>query len=215
MIQPLFRGLFLSSLSPQDISEEREPPLGLKISLEFSPKMWGNSPMKPRLTTSRKWTSLPKEYLQQIKEVFTEKFQESLQGGEIITEGRIYPKELLLRIGYIEPCSLKQINFEISIEYDKNKQNMIQLIYTAIDCIGSMMNEHFSSKETDFLLSWQPFDFEGQKIFLQHSTINTKLETRANELLSKTHSHDLVQGNNEAEELALIKAQLGLEDETP
>ena len=133
--------------------------------------------MKPRLSDSKKWTSLPPEYLQQIKEVFTEKFNDFLQEGTLITQGRIYPKELLLRVGYLGSQSIKQANFEVSIEYDKKQQNMVQLIYKAIDCAGSMMHEYFSgTKETEFPQFWQPFDLEGQEIFIQYSTINTELE---------------------------------------
>ena len=153
--------------------------------------------MKPRLSTSKKWVSLPREYLQQINEVFTEKFKDSLQGSQIVTEGRIYSKELLLRVGCLKTHSLRQSNFETSIEYDGNKQNVISLTYKAIDLIDSMMDEYLSHhKETAFPRTWQVFHFEGQEIFLQYSTINTKLESHADQLLGETESNDLVQDDD-------------------
>ena len=168
--------------------------------------------MEPRLATSKKWTSLPKEYLQQIQEVFIDKFHNSLQRGQIIIEGRIYPEEFLLRVGYQGFPSTKPDNFEVSIEYDRNKQNMLQLIDKAIDCADSMMHEYFSNnKKIEFPKAWQPFDMEGQKVFLQHSTVNTELETHADRLLDETINYDdLIQGDKDEEDIAVIKAKLGL-----
>ena len=150
--------------------------------------------MEPRLKPSSKWTSLPKEQLQQIKEAFAEKFKEALQGGAILVEGRIYSEELILCVGYAKSLALKQSNFEVSLQYDKDKQNALKLIYKAVDCIESMMHEYFSHQEKiELPRSWHPLKFEGQEVFVQYSTVNTELEAWANQLLGKSSANGLIQ----------------------
>src|SRR5687767_3500911 len=99
--------------------------------------------MTPRLPTSKKWTALPAELCTQIRDVFAESFAEPAARGQILVEGRIYPEELLLRVGYLEKGRLRQSNFEISLDFDANKQNALEHIHFAIDCAASMMQEFF------------------------------------------------------------------------
>ena len=170
--------------------------------------------MKPRLAKSKKWTSLPVEYLQQITQVFIEYFRPSLKGGQIKVQGRIYKEELCFQVSYLpspKQINLKQANFEASIEYDRNKDNMIQLVNKAIDCTGVMVEKYFANpRKIEFPRSWQSTIFEQQEVFLQYSTINTHLENLADQILGHTEPSYLVKGQDEEEELTAIKIQLGL-----
>ena len=80
----------------------------------------------PRLESSFDWTSLPIEYCQKVRDSLAESFSEQSAGStqknphlEYIAEGRIYQKEILLRLGFKEPGRLVQNNFEISVEINE------------------------------------------------------------------------------------------------
>jgi hypothetical protein len=173
--------------------------------------------MQPRLKTSTKWTSLPKELCQQVRDVFTESFAEAIKSGEIQVLGRIYPQELLLCVGYLEKGRLRPANFEISIDFDANKQNALELIHCAVDCAASMMGEYFAvdGDLTDFPREWQPFKVEGKSVFAQVTTTNTDLEREANRLLG-IEKDDLVQESEEEdteEARKKVITMLGLDKE--
>lgn len=168
--------------------------------------------MEPRLKTSKKWTSFPNEYLKQIQTVFNKSFKLHLESGKILTEGRIYKEELLLKVGFLENGNIKQSNFEISIQYDKNKENAVQLIYLMIDVAATMMDEFFMAEvDHDFPRTWQDYDVEGKKVFLQFSTTNDELENEADRILGIDKSDELVQ-QDEDEALDEIKQSLGVGD---
>lgn len=157
--------------------------------------------MKPRLPSSKKWTAFPKEFSEQIQSVFKENFAKELKNAELIVDGRIYPQEILLRIGYLEAGRLKQANFEVSVEYSAKDSEAILRINDAVDAAASMMMEYFEveqdpDQEHDFPLSWKEVPFNNQKLFMQFSTENTKLEAQADALLGSS-DESLVKNQNE------------------
>ena len=169
--------------------------------------------MEPRLKSSKKWTSFPNEYLKQIQTVFNKSFKLHLENGKILTEGRIYKEELLLKVGFLENKSIRQSNFEISIQYDKNKENAVQLIYLMIDVAATMMDEFFMAEnDHDFPKVWQDYDVEGKKVYLQYSTTNDELENEADKLLGIDKDNNLVQQDDD-EVLDEIKQSLGVDSE--
>lgn len=142
--------------------------------------------MKPRLPTSKKWTDFPAEYISQIRDVFTKGFEVQLQDCELFVEGRIYPQEILLRVGVLEPGRLAQANFEVSISYSAEKQDAIDRIYNCIDAAAGMMSEYFESDGgAEFPREWKEFDFDNQVLYLRFSTVNTRLEAQADALLGE------------------------------
>jgi len=141
--------------------------------------------MNPRLPTSKKWTRFPVEYVQQIEQAFSDAFSAQLVSGKLILEGRIYPEEITLRVGYLENGKLQQANFEVSVAYNRlENQDAIKSIHNCIDAAASMMGEYFANDGVvEFPRSWKEYDFEGQPIFVQYSTVNSALEAEANRLL--------------------------------
>ena len=157
--------------------------------------------MKARLKNSKKWTSFPKEYLSQIQDVFTQNFKKDIGGGTIHVEGRIYAGEILLRVGFLAKGRLKQANCEVSIEYDKQKENTVKIIYLALDCAASMMSEYFQKQDdSEFPQSWKPFKVENKEVYLQYSTINTQLEKQADELLNLNKEERLIEDSASEED---------------
>ena len=145
--------------------------------------------MKPRLKTSKKWTEFPLEYRTQIETVFKENFQEASQNGQILIEGRIYPEEVIMRVGYIENGRLQQANFEASLQYSHEENDAIDKIHTCIDATASMLQEYLENKNTeegiDFPKTWTEYNLNEQEVYLQFTTVNTKLEEMADKILGE------------------------------
>lgn len=142
--------------------------------------------MNPRLTTSIKWTAIPTEFADKVRKVFADNFKVQAEAGQFIVEGRIYPEEIVIRIGYLENGRLKQVNFEASSAYSKEKGDSFDKLYLCVDAIASMMEEAFEAEEgedLEFPIHWREFDFEGQPVFLKHTTVNSQLEAEADRIL--------------------------------
>src|SRR6185312_3994816 len=156
--------------------------------------------MNPRLKTSKKWTGLPKEYVSQIQEVFQDSFAAQLKNAKLVIEGRIYPEEVLLRVGILEKGRLAQANFEVSVSYGTGKQDAVERIHDSIDAAASMMAEYFEKDgEVDFPYVWKEYEFNGRKLHLQFNTENSDLEAQANALLG-ADADELIQEDLEEDD---------------
>ena len=141
--------------------------------------------MEPRRKTNKKnrSTSLPAEYVKNIKDVFTKAFQKRLGKREIFVEGRMFPEELILCVGYLpDPNGLRQTNFEASI--DHKSKDIVEKMGVCIDAISSMMDQYLESgEEMELPREWTEFDFEKHKVYLRTSARNSNLENEANKIL--------------------------------
>lgn len=160
--------------------------------------------MKPRLKTSKKWTAFPKEYADQIKAVFLENFTQELADKELKVEGRIYPSEITLRIGFIEKGRLAGANFEVSSEYNSDGNQAVEKIHVCVDAAAAMMTEYFETQgDVDFPYLWKEVAFGAHKVFVQYSTENPDLEAEANRLLGATEDSMMVEDDeNDMDALA-------------
>lgn len=149
--------------------------------------------MIPRKKESKKWSTIPTELSKQIKIVFEENFKPHLEGKTLKVEGRIYPTEILMRIGINAKGELRYQNFEVSIDHAPEKQNTIQMITTAVDAIASLMVDYFDQEEEhEMPYIWQEYPFENQKLWLQFSSTNSDLEAEANRLLGLKEENALL-----------------------
>jgi hypothetical protein len=140
--------------------------------------------MIPRKKQSKKWTAIPTEFLNQIKTVFEENFQAHLADKTIKVTGRIYPTEILLRIGINRKGEIRYNNFEVSLDHSQAKQDTVAQIHLAVDALGSLVFDYFEKGEDQELpYVWQEHPFENQKIWLQYTSENPDLEAEANQLL--------------------------------
>ena len=153
--------------------------------------------MEPRLKTSKKWTAFPGDFIEQIKNAFMENFGPQLKGHDLLVEGRIYPKEIVLQVGFVEKKALRQNNFEVSIEYKADEA--VDRIHDAIDVSASMVGDYFENGgEIEYPGEWQEFEFEKLKVFCRHTRVNTQLEQEADRLLGLDDA-GLVRGEDEDE----------------
>lgn len=163
--------------------------------------------MQARLKSSKKWTLFPAEYIAQIERVFRENFAAQIGSAELLVEGRIYPEEILLRVGLKEKGRLKQSNFEVSMQYDPKKKDAVERIHNCIDAAASMMAEYFETDDDDdFPRTWKEYPFQGKALFLQYTTENSELEAEADRLLGE--SDDSLVHDAEENEDALARAEV-------
>lgn len=164
--------------------------------------------MTPRLKSSKKWTTFPKEYSEQIQNVFKENFAPYLEdNSELVVEGRIYSEEITLRVGYREEGRLSQANFETSITYNQENNDALEMIHNCVDAAASMMMEYFETEgESDFPYTWKEVPFKKSKIYLRFSTENSALEAEANKLLGLSEE-DMLNEEDPTDEDALSMAE--------
>ncbi len=158
--------------------------------------------MNPRKKESKKWSVIPAEFLGQIKTVFEQNFQRFLNEQKIKVQGRIYPTEIVLRVGLHKKGELRHRNFEVSLDHSSAEQNTMQKIHLAVDAIGSLMEEYFDTEEaTDLPYLWREVPFEKDLVWFQFSTENPDLEAEANKLLGEK-KENLINEQDEDEEEA-------------
>lgn len=147
--------------------------------------------MQPRLKSSKKWTNLPPDVATQIQNVFEKNFQKELGKARLVVEGRLYPQEILLRVGYAEPGRLVQNNFEISMDYVPEDENAaLNTIHLCVDVAASLLTEHFDAEAQEegaleIPAIWTKFPFEETEVWIQYTTENSTLEKQANEILGE------------------------------
>ena len=183
-----------------------------------------SSSFTPRLATSKTWTDLPGDFAGNLQGVFSRQFDGKGPQGEFIVDGRIYPDEVVVRMGYLESGRLRQINFEASVDLplvqdiDPNAEEgdaesiTMERLYVCVDALGSLMEEYFEKGDVDEMdvpLSWRPYEFEDETVFLKYSTVNTRLEEEADRLLGLL-SEALVNEDEKSED-ALANAEIDSE----
>jgi len=137
-------------------------------------------------------TNFPPDYIKEIKTVFQKAFVKKLQKRTLFVEGRIQKERAILSVGFKpEPKALKQINFEASISHKTN--DLFKMVGICVDAISSMMDHYFEQDSSNGLPTiWTEFEFDGQKLLLQVSGVNTELENKANRILGLPRTDALV-----------------------
>ena len=145
--------------------------------------------MDPRLKSSTKWSPFPGELVEQITVTLDERFSEEygLEDMHFIVEGRIYPEEIMMRIGLSVKDQLKQHNFEFSFEYDNEKEQTLERIQNSMDVVEHIWSEFLEEDMEDGEMprQWQVMPFQKLQYFFKYSTVNTNLEAEADKLLEE------------------------------
>lgn len=146
---------------------------------------------EPRLEASHnhKPKSFPPDLLKLTKESLKEKYALFFENKDLKAEGAIYPEEFIVLIGFSDKNSIRQFNFECSMDYAEDSQ-VLDLIHLAIDAIDSMLSEEIQKtskvdEDSEILWpqSWTRYTFENKPVFLKTSTINTDIEKMASQFL--------------------------------
>ena len=171
--------------------------------------------MDPRKEKGR-WTAVPKDYIKQVTNALRDSFADEVKSGKFIVEGRIYKDELLLRMGYLEKGRIRQVNFEMSMDFKPGKDDTLKLLNLAVDVGATMLEELFSSEsDDDFPRTWQPFEVEGRTVHVQFSSENSELDEKANAILGATDEHLVKEASaddDDEETLKVLKKKIGVDD---
>lgn len=172
--------------------------------------------MEARKSRKAKWTALPKDYIKQVTNALRESFADEDKSGRFIVEGRIYPDELLIRMGFLEKGRIRQRNFEMSMDYRPGKDDTLKLLNLAVDVGATMLEEMFSStSDDDFPRLWQPFEVESRMVYVQFSAENSELDQAADELLGKADPalvKDAPDVDEDEEILKNLQRKIGVDD---
>jgi hypothetical protein len=156
--------------------------------------------MEPRLKSSQKWSPFPEELCQIAAAALTERFAEEydLEKAEFVVEGQIYNEEIIGRFGLRLKDQIKQYNFEISLEYNSEKDKALELIQKSMDVVEHLWEELLEDdlEDADLSKQWQTMPFEKRMYFFRYSTVNTQLEKEADQWL-KEYEKKLVYGQDD------------------
>ena len=166
--------------------------------------------IEPRLKSSVKWSELPTDIHDVVQSFIRREFSRYESEGEFIVEGRIYPEEIILRLGFLPQGSLRQDNFEVSLDFKAGREKAVDRIQLAIEVAPSLLTSYFDKRESDFPYEWRPFEFDEDTVFLRYSPVNSRLEAEADRLLGE-NTEGLIQQTAEMEKIDLMR-KLGLED---
>ncbi len=134
----------------------------------------------------QKFENLPEDFVKLVEKSVAENYTDLLQKQTVHADGRIYPNEVILRVGFRNQDGIRQWNFLASTDHDPKEKNALDQLYLCLDALQSMFEEALQSEfEIDFPMDWKEFSWESGSIFLKHDTVNTKLEAEADALLGE------------------------------
>ncbi len=173
--------------------------------------------MEARLKTSVQWTPFPSELCENAVLVLNERFKQEydLEKGEFTVEGRIYNQEIVGRFGLRFNNQLKQHNFEISFDFDPEKDKALELIQDSMDLVEHLWTEFLEEDRDDSELSplWQSLLYKKTNYYFRYTTVNSQLELEADKLLSQFEKK-LVYDTPDEQELELTTSEVILDDKT-
>ena len=144
-------------------------------------------------------TSLPKDFLTKVGELFHKQFSDHLKGSTFLVYGDLYGDEAVLAISLTHPKSLPAASLHISADLPKNvaenPEKVTEQLKVMVDVAASWFAQCFQSGEgleavleemTDSNPQWQGFDWEGHQLYVKLSRTNYTLEKAADDFLKKS-----------------------------
>lgn len=172
--------------------------------------------LSPRNEENKSFSLLPPELLETILEIFKDTFQEESTKGDFFCLGQVHQGEILLRLGYVEKGSIKQVNFDTSIDVEPNEPHVTDLLDELIVGTKELFINYFKNKNLeDFSYYWNPLETsKNHAIFYKYDATNTQLEAEANKLLGEENlDSSLIHGDmEESEEIEKIIESLNSKD---
>ncbi len=143
--------------------------------------------MNPRYKSNKKWTQFPEDLTRGISDIFKQNFAAQLVDYiEVHVSGRFYEKEIILQVGLNKKGELRFTNFEVSLDHKNDPTKIIEQVYLAVDVIANLIADYFENNEEHELpYVWTEFPFNNQKVWIQYSSENPRLEAEANKLLGE------------------------------
>jgi hypothetical protein len=143
-------------------------------------------------------TSLPKDFLNTVSELFKKQFKGKLKGESFLVYGAIHSDELVLVLSLTHPKSLRSASMHISTDLGKEvaeqPEKVTDQLKVMVDVAASWFAQCFEvAKGLDGVLeemgeldpSWQQFDWEGKTLYVKLNRDNYALENAADAILRK------------------------------
>lgn len=160
--------------------------------------------MEPRLKSSTQWSPFPVELCEQTVSALSDRFKEEydIENAEFVVEGRIFGAEIVGRYGLRVEGQIKQHNFEVSLEYDSEKDKALELIQKSMDVVEHLWTELLEDDLEDGELSkqWQTMPHQKRMYHYRYTTVNSQLEQEADKLLAE-YEKKLVYQSEEHEDI--------------
>jgi hypothetical protein len=151
-----------------------------------------------RKKQTKKPTTLPKDFLKTVSNLFQKQFKSKLAGSTFLVYGDLYPDEVVLAVSLSHPKSLPAASMHISNSIGKsvaeNPEKVTEQLKSMVDVAASWFSQCFSAgtgveaalKELqDASTEWQEFEWEGQQLFVKLTRTNYTLEKAAEDFLKK------------------------------
>ena len=194
--------------------------------------------IQPKNTNNKTYASLPVEVTQAVEKELSQTFEEIAKTGTFFCQIRIYRTEMVLRSGYVKKGEIRQVNFDLSKKIVPEKPEPVKTLEFLIAASKDLFHTYFKHKRTEeFSPVWADFsgtnfsgtnfsesnfsetnfsesnfsetNFSESDISYRYDATNTKLESKANELLGEealeSTDEQMIQGDfSELEELEEI-----------
>jgi len=151
-----------------------------------------------RIRQTKKPTTLPKEFLKTVSDLFQKQFKSKLGGATFLVYGNLYSNEVVLCVSLSHSKTLKAASMHISNSLAKNlaenPEKVTEQLKSMVDVAASWFSQCFSEgagleavlKEmADASTEWQEFEWEEQQLFVKLNRVNYALEKAADDFLKK------------------------------
>lgn len=143
-------------------------------------------------------TSLPKDFLKTVSDLFKKQFSKEIKGSEFLVYGNIFPDEVVFCVSLTNAQSLRAGSVHLSTDLEKgvaeNPEKVTEKLKSMVDVAASWFGQCFENGKgfesvmtelSDMDPAWQPIDWEGDKIHVKLNKDNYALEKAADSFLKK------------------------------
>lgn len=143
-------------------------------------------------------TSLPKDFLHTVGELFKKQFKNDLTGESFLVYGALHADEVVLAISLTHPKSLRSASMHVSAdlkpEAAEKPEKVTEQLKVMVDVAASWFAQCFQAgKGLDAVLeemgdmdpAWQEFEWEGTTLWVKLNRDNYALEHAADDILRK------------------------------
>lgn len=143
-------------------------------------------------------TSLPKEFLKTVAELFKKQFTKEIKGSEFLVYGNLFSDEVILCLSLTNAKSLKAASMHISADLGKgvaeSPEKVTEQLKSMVDIAASWFAQCFEGGKgfesvvlalAEMDTTWQPVDWEGMTLHVKLNKDNYALEKAADSFLKK------------------------------
>lgn len=148
-------------------------------------------------------TSLPKEFLSTVSDLFKKQFKTKLKGATFLVYGDLYSDEAVFCVSLSNPKTLAAASMHISTDLAPNTaeqpEKVTERLKQMVDVAASWFAQSLEAgKGLDGVLtelqdldpSWQQLEWEGSTLFVKINKDNYTLERAADDFLKKAGFED-------------------------